>query len=499
MDNHVVIIGSGLGGLTCGYILAKNGYRVTVLEKNAQIGGCLQTFTRHGVKFETGMHFIGSMEKGQTLYKFFNYLSLLPHVQLRPLDKMAYAVFSIAGDKFPYANGSENFIAQLAQYFPKERKCLEKYCSVITDVAHKSPLYSLNFTNSMVFLDVDYIRQSASGFIDSVTGNELLRGVLAGNLPLYAGIRGKTPLYVHALIHDFYNKSAFRIAGGSDVIAQSLAQSVRSMGGEIFTSSEVTKIDCNSRQAVGVSLKNGETVQGNYFISNIHPARMIELTDTQMLRKAYRQRIACLKNTTGNFTVYIRFKKDTVPYFNSNYYYYKSVPDIWLGSEYPSETWANSFLYMHLCSSLEQRFADSAILMCYMNFAEVEKWQGTKAGRRGSDYENFKKQKAEQLLEVLEREIPGTLSNIAEYYTSTPLTCLDYTGTEKGSMYGILRDCTEPIQTVVSQRTKIPNLFQTGQNINSHGILGVIIGAIITSGCLLKINTIIDRIRKLSE
>ena len=65
----MVIIGSGLGGLSCGVVLAKNGYDVTVLEQAAQIGGCLQCFSRHGGRFETGMHFIGSAAKGQTLYR----------------------------------------------------------------------------------------------------------------------------------------------------------------------------------------------------------------------------------------------------------------------------------------------------------------------------------------------------------------------------------------------------------------------------------------------
>jgi all-trans-retinol 13,14-reductase len=65
MKKKCLIIGSGLGGLSCGYILAKNGYEITILEKNNQIGGCLQCFTRQGVKFETGMHFIGSADKGQ--------------------------------------------------------------------------------------------------------------------------------------------------------------------------------------------------------------------------------------------------------------------------------------------------------------------------------------------------------------------------------------------------------------------------------------------------
>ena len=63
----MVIIGSGLGGLACGVILAKNGYQVAVLEQGSQIGGCLQCFNRGKAKFETGMHIIGSASEGQTL------------------------------------------------------------------------------------------------------------------------------------------------------------------------------------------------------------------------------------------------------------------------------------------------------------------------------------------------------------------------------------------------------------------------------------------------
>ena len=54
---EVVIIGSGFGGLACAVVLLKNGYDVTVLEQGRQIGGCLQSFSRNGVKYETGMHF----------------------------------------------------------------------------------------------------------------------------------------------------------------------------------------------------------------------------------------------------------------------------------------------------------------------------------------------------------------------------------------------------------------------------------------------------------
>ena len=139
----VVIIGSGLGGLTCGVVLAKNGYQVTVLEQEAQVGGCLQCFTRKGVKFETGMHFIGSADKGQTLSRFARYMGVTDTVHLSRLDTQGYDVVSLQGEHFRFANGREPFIEQMAAYFPHERENLNRYFDLVEKVANASTLHSL--------------------------------------------------------------------------------------------------------------------------------------------------------------------------------------------------------------------------------------------------------------------------------------------------------------------------------------------------------------------
>ena len=116
-----IIIGSGLGGLSCGVILARNGYRVTVLEQGTQAGGCLQCFHRGGAKFETGMHFIGSADEGQTLYRLMRYLGL-GDIPLTRLDKSGYDHIWLGGHEFKLANGREAFVETLAAHFPKDGK-----------------------------------------------------------------------------------------------------------------------------------------------------------------------------------------------------------------------------------------------------------------------------------------------------------------------------------------------------------------------------------------
>ena len=70
MGKNILIIGGGLGGLTTGALLAKEGYKVTVLEKNRTIGGGLQCFGRKGVSFETGMHVLGGFLRGRVYIRY---------------------------------------------------------------------------------------------------------------------------------------------------------------------------------------------------------------------------------------------------------------------------------------------------------------------------------------------------------------------------------------------------------------------------------------------
>ncbi|GHS85889.1 all-trans-retinol 13,14-reductase [Bacteroidia bacterium] len=493
MNKHVIIVGSGLGGLVCGYILSKNGYRVTIVEKNPQIGGCLQTFKREGIIFDTGMHYIGSMDKDQILYRFFNYLNLLDDVQLSRLDTSGYDVISIAGETYKYASGFDNFVETLSQQFPENVDDIKEYIRRIKEIADASPMYKLQDINTNVFIEADYIKTGVNEFIESITQNKRLQSVLAGNLPLYAGVKDKTPTYIHALINNFYIQSAYRIVGGSGTIADSLAKSIQSFGGEIKTHAEVEEFICDDQKMTEVLLTDGRRLEADYFISNIHPQITTEKIKTKLIRKAYRDRIANLENTISNFTVFIKFKKDKVNYLNSNFYYYDN-DDIWSFNHYDEKKWPESYLYMHQSVEQNARFVESAQLIAYMRYDEVKQWAHTTVGNRGADYEAFKAHKAELLLNKLEQSFPGTKDAIDAIYTSSPLTYRDYTATKDGSMYGIVRDKNFPTQTLVSQRTKVPNLFMTGQNINSHGILGVIIGAIITSAEFLGMNRIMEQI-----
>ena len=472
----VIIIGSGLGGLTCGYILSKNGYKVAIFEQGAQLGGCLQTFMRKGVKFETGVHYIGSTGEGQTLHQFFKYLSLFQNIKLSPLDTAGFDVISFQNERYKYATGYENFVETLAQKFPTEHKQIKHYANEIEKIAMTSPFRSINSSVDLFEFSSSYATTSVNDFMAQMTSNEVLQNVLTGLIPLYAGVKDKTPLYVHAFINDSNISGACRIMGGSDKIAHSLANSIRLLGGDIFALHKVNKIICDDTKATRIVLDNGAQVEADYFISNTHPYITIDMVDSHLIRPVYRNRIYQMEQTVAYFTVYLKFKKDSVPYMNHNFYHYAGN-EVWNCENYTQQDWPRGYLYMHLCPELPSQYAETGEIITIMRFEEVAQWAGTAVEQRGSAYKEFKQQKAEKLLAQLEREFPGILANIEACYTSTPLTYLNYTGTKNGAAYGMLRN----IHTSrFVHRTRIPNLFFAGQNTNSHGIMGVIIGSLIT-------------------
>lgn len=493
--SKAIIIGSGLGGLSCGYILQKNGYDVTVLEQGSQAGGCLQCFTRKGARFETGMHFIGSASPGQTMHRMFRYLGISGKITLSALDTDAYNTVSLAGERFRFPNGRENFIERMAGYFPKEKDALRRYVDIIDRIASASTLNSMTSDSRDLAASTEYQTRSIDEVLDSMFSDALLKNVLVGDLPLYSAEYGKTPFSQHAFIMDFYNQSAYRIEGGSNSIALALVENIRMMGGEVLTGKKVVKIHCNDTKATGVETLDGNFLPADWIISTVHPNRMLEMLDTRLIRPAFRTRISSIPQTAGGFAVYVRFKEGKVPYMNTNYYGYQGDTP-WGCEHYAPGEWPKGFLYMHMCHKDKAEWARSGVVLSYMNMDEVLKWKGTRIGHRGGDYEEFKRERAERLLKEVEKQHPGFIAGIEDYWTSTPLTYLDYTGTEDGSMYGVAKDINAGAAGRVPYRTKIPNLLLAGQNVNSHGMLGVIVGTLVTCSELVPAGKIYRQIEE---
>ena len=495
-----IIIGSGMGGLASATILAKEGQKVCVLEKNKQIGGMLQIFVRDKVIFDTGVHYVGGLSEGQNLYRLFKYLGIMDKIKIRKMDEdfVDGLIFKDDPIIYRYAQGYDNFIRVMCSYFPDEEVAIRAFCDKIREICAHFPLYNLR-TGTYRPEENVYNSINTQTYLESLTSNKKLLCVLAGTNILYAGKPDKTPLHVHALIVNHYIESSWKFVDGGSQIARFLAKEITSRGGKVITRVNVVKLKEEDGKIMYAEAENGERYYADRFISNVNPVRTVEITDSSLIKNAYKSRLKSLDNTTSMFYANVVLKKNTFKYLNSNIYCFEQE-DPWCVLNYTDENWPQGFAMFYVPSSKSTEYAEGVTVMSYMRMDEVSRWKDTfnmvgKEDDRGQTYEVFKREKAEKLFDRVEKRFPGFKDSIKSYTTASPLTARDYIGTDDGTIYGYSKDYREPLKTFLSPRTKIPNLLLTGQNINMHGILGVTISAVVTCGQILGLEYLIEKIR----
>lgn len=475
MKYDAVIIGSGLGGLECAHILSKAGMSVLLLERGTQAGGCLQSYRRHGLAFDTGFHYVGGLDKGQSLHSAFRHLGLL-RLPWQRLDNHFDRV-TIGNQTFSFAQGYDAFVETLTAAFPAERDALNKYADMLKQCGEQQ-FDALNPQTGESSVLSRLFETSAYQYLTETFHDPLLINVLCGTSLKMELRKESLPLFTFAHGNGSFIESSWRLKGDGSLIINSLADGIRMHGGEIICNAEVRELVEKDGKLVHAVCSNGEIYEGTIFISNIHPAVTCNLVkQSSRMKKVYRSRITHLENTFGMFTVSLRIKPQTLRYFNWNQYIYKE-PDVW--AFHLKNNPVSGVLVSCRIPEDGSKYVQQVDLLTPMNWSECEQWSHTEVGRRGEDYKAMKKRVADECITLAERFIPGLRDRITGCYTSTPLTYRNYTLTPEGSAYGLRKDFRNPMITLLSPRTPIPNLLLTGQNLMLHGLHGVTMTALFT-------------------
>ena len=326
MKYDAVIIGSGLGGLECAHILSKAGMSVLLLERGTQAGGCLQSYRRLGLAFDTGFHYVGGLDEGQSLHSAFRHLGLL-RLPWQRLDNHFDRV-TIGNQTFSFAQGYDAFVETLTAAFPAERDALNKYADMLKQCGEQQ-FDALNPQTGESSVLSRLFETSAYQYLTETFHDPLLINVLCGTSLKMELRKESLPLFTFAHGNGSFIESSWRLKGDGSLIVNSLADGIRMHGGEIICNAEVRELVEKDGKLVHAVCSNGEIYEGNIFISNIHPAVTCNLVkQSSRMKKVYRSRITHLENTFGMFTVSLRIKPQTLRYFNWNQYIYKE-PDVW--------------------------------------------------------------------------------------------------------------------------------------------------------------------------
>ena len=490
---EAVIIGAGMGGLFCGALLAKRGVRVTVLEKNGAIGGGLQTFARGGETFETGMHVAGGFNRGGILNSLSRYLGIMDRLKIRQSDMMLSVTYADSGRTYDLPAGREAFIDYLSDKFPHQKDNIRSYVDAVFRVSHEEKLFYLE-SMSGVSDHSDEFFMPADAFIAKYISDPELRAVLASVNPLYAGIPGHSPAYIHIMISALFMDSPCWFEGGSAQLADALKEVIEAAGGRVLTHCEVASVRVRDLNVECVTDKNGREYRGDWYISDIHPASLFPLIDGKAVTSGYRARIESIPDTASAFKVYLRLKPGKVRFPGHPVSIVDSMDNAWNMAQYDSTAWphgVNCFF-----GQGRDGFASHLTAYCLMDFDEVWEWEKTRTGHRGEAYEAWKRERTDRVLDLVEKRYPGIREAADEIFASSPLTFRDWMGTRRAGAYGLFKDSTNIAASLIPIKTKVKNLVLTGQNVNMHGIGGVPMTAIETIQTIFADESVLDGIKR---
>lgn len=496
-----VIIGGGIGGLFTGAFLAKNGVRVTVLEKNGIIGGGLQCFRRGGKLFETGMHIMGGFGKDGILSRICHYLDILDSLKIHHIDSECVDEirYGRTGDVYRIPSGREAFVARMSEYFPDEAAGIRAYVEEIFRLAAEAPLYKLMEVPEGRLEHSERFTWPADRLIAHYVIDSRLRELLAYLNPLYGGVRGETPAFVHAFVNVLYIQGASRFVDGSQQLADALRGVIEANGGEVLAGHEVTRIEMADGKVAYAETVSGGRFSADRYVAAVHPVELLRLLPADAFVKAFRRRLNEIPNSYSAFSLYIDLKPGMFRYIPHTCYYMDDYGSMWTQDASDGAEWPRGFMYMTPPESGQGEYAGRLLVHCVMDFAQVREWEDSVTGQRPPAYYEWKQRCTDMLLDRLERVITGLRDMTANVYASSPLTIRDFYHTKDGSMFGYRKDCGNLMLSRLSVQTRIGNLIMAGQNVNLHGICGVPLTSISAAESILGANEIIRQINHATQ
>ena len=220
-------------------------------------------------------------------------------------------------------------------------------------------------------------------------------------------------------------------------------------------------------------------------ISTCHPSETVRFVGREKFSSSFLENLDSLEMSNGSFKLYLELNAPVAALGSDRWILCDSV---WPGG-----------IYLASPSAIDTSYGDKHCLdiLAWQNFSEVQRWEASRRGCRPEDYEAFKRETANRLLDRVAQDFPEIPSAIKYCYTSSPLTNLDYIRSARGAAMGIRQDIGQQGKRHIRPRNKTRNLFLAGQSVSFPGILGAVVGA--TELCDGLLGEDADLFRELQE
>ncbi len=507
-DAHydAIIIGSGIGGLTNAALLALLGKKVCVLEQHYTAGGFTHAYERNGYEWDVGVHYIGEVHRPSTLRRLFDVISQgrLKWAEMDPI----YDRIILGKEEYDFIAGRENFIENLVKRFPDERQVIEDYVELLRKMSRLTPRFFLgqalprrlgNLYNKYrhLLLPKEFFLTTEQ-VLNQLTQNQQLIAVLTGQW----GDHGQSPkdgaFVMHALVAKHYLAGAAYPVGGASEIARSIIPTIEASGGKVFTYAEVDQLLVNDKRCTGVEMVNGDKLFADKVISNVGYMNTVNRLLPPALQQDYgvQQEQQKLHRSSASLCLYAGFK-GTSQELGLN------TTNLWL---YPNGDHDNNIkqflkdpsqpfplVYISFPSSKDPTWQDrypgkSTVEMVTVTKMDwFEQWNGSMWQQRGDDYETYKEQLTQRLLEILFTRLPQLRDALDYCELSTPLSTQFYQLNACGEIYGLDHFVDRFGQSSLHPQTKLKNFYMTGSDVLTAGIGGALMGGLMTTMTMLGI------------
>ena len=491
MGYDVVIIGTGMGGLTAGALLAKKGLKVLLLEKGSQPGGYVVSFRKKGFTFDATGVFVGGCEPGG------EFEALLSEVDVRLEFKRIDAIRNIyPGFEVALQEGGFNhYIEQLKALFPEEKRGIGKYERTILRIgAEVKALSEITWYEKLLFplFFWNLARFSATthkAILDRLfKGNEIKMAL--SSLPVTVPPSQLSFLFVATLLSKVISQGAYYPKGGMGVISKALAASIERQGGTIRYRTEATRILTQGNKVTGVATDEGEVIETPTVISNISLPQTFRGLLSGGLPSSLGRRLERLEYSLSNVIVYLGVRGDaelnSLPFFT----YLRSIVD--LEGEYRmlrrGEIPENPTVIMVVPSLIDPSLAPKGThtvkLLTVAPYGYRNDWNRDNR----QSYQATKEEMVQRLMAHVEsRVVPGLRGKILFCEAATPITLERYTGNEQGAMYGLAATPGQFGRHRPPNRTPIKGLYLASHYTRpAHGIVGAATSGSFTAKMILS-------------
>lgn len=461
----IVVIGSGVGGLSTGIILSLLDYDVTVVEKNSLPGGLMRSYRRSGIDCPVGVHYVGALGKDEPLGRMFGLLGvsvedLFERMGLDGvIDRYIFDDFT-----FDLPVGIDAYEKNLLDFFPQDKAAIGLIMENIREISRRMLAPSFILNSGDPFQNIDYL-SSMGELLEKLGVSDGLRDVLAVPVQLIGVPMAECPVIFHHMVLAGYLFSSWRLKEGGSKMADIFARRFVELGGHLILGDGAGEILIKSGKVAGLRLQSGETLTASAVIAAIHPKVLLGLLPTEALKSSYRQRVLNLKETGGVIAVQVSVDAPAYRLLNHNIY---RLPAKDRGGP------ASGFF-----CQLRRGNAEGANLLSIISessYGEWQRWENSQSGRRGGEYEDKKMNMAVDLL----REAGAVVENILNPVivdVFTPLTLRDFVNSPEGSCYGVMRSQAQLLKIASLNNIPLAGLYLAGQNALAPGVLGSILGS----------------------